>query len=137
MQTYTILVTQAEYDKAADVFAAAAGLDCCPAPAEETALAALVRDTGCRAVVLGVAPYRDALYDALAANAGDAGAATDVFMNEPYVPVAPDKDLRTLPNVVLTPHCGSNTLEANARMAASAIMQAKAFLNGSNAIQAS
>jgi len=74
MQTHTILVTQAEYDKASDVFAAAPGLDCRPAPADEAALAALVRDTGCRAVVLGVAPYRDALYDALADNAGENGA---------------------------------------------------------------
>ncbi|MDD4102724.1 MAG: NAD(P)-dependent oxidoreductase [Kiritimatiellae bacterium] len=335
MQTHTILVTQAEYDKAADVFAAAPGLDCRPAPADEASLAALVRETGCRAVVLGVAPYRDALYNALADNAGEAGAlivrfglgtdsinkpyaaakgiklvntpvdihtsvaeltlfligslmrripllntsirnggftpirgrelcgqtaliigggkiglkvcrmlhlgfgvrtlvcdsapenawlaragqsrealretfgieaysqeldsllpladlvtihlpltpetsnligssqlarmkpgsvlvnvgrggivnenalydalasghlagaATDVFVNEPYVPVAPDKDLRTLPNVVMTPHCGSNTFEANARMAASAIMQAKAFLGKSAATQTS
>jgi phosphoglycerate dehydrogenase-like enzyme len=321
----TVLVTQAEYDKAAAVFASAPGLDCRPAPADEAALAALVRETGCRIAVLGVAPYRDALYDALAANAGgrggllvrfgfgtdginkpyaktkgltlvntpvdiqtsvaeltlfligalmrrltrldaairaggfapirgrelcgqtaliigggkiglkvarmlhlgfgvrvlicdtaseaewlarsgqtrdalreingveaysqsldqllpqadlvtihlpltpdtkdllgaarlarmkpgsavinvgrggivdeaalyDAlasghlgGAATDVFASEPYVPVAPGKDLRTLPNIVFTPHCGSDTFEANARMGASAAQQAAAF----------
>jgi len=326
-----ILVTQAEFDKASSVFTSAPGLDCRPAPADEAALAALVRDTGCRIVVLGVAPYRDALYDALAHNASgqgalmvrfgfgtdginkplakekglalvntpvdiqtsvaeltlfligalmrriprldatvrgggfapvrgrelcgqtaliigggkiglkvsrmlhlgfgvrtlicdtatesdwlarsgqtrdalretfgieayaqdldallpqadlvtihlpltpetrdligarrlalmkpgsalvnvgrggivdeaalyDAlasghlgGAATDVFVNEPYVPVAPGKDLRALSNIVFTPHCGSDTCEANARMAASAVAQAAAFLSGNRA----
>lgn len=68
------LVTQAEYDKAASVFAATTGLDCRPAPADEAALAARVRATGCRIVVLGVAPYREPLYDALAENAGGGGA---------------------------------------------------------------
>jgi phosphoglycerate dehydrogenase-like enzyme len=324
----TVLVTQSEFDKAAAVFAAAQGVVCRPAPADEAALAARVRETGCRAVVLGVAPYRDALYDALAANAAgqgallarfgfgtdginkpyahakgltlvntpvdiqtsvaeltlflvgalmrriprldaavrgggfapvcgrelrgqtalivgggriglnvarmlhlgfgvrvlacsrsaesvwaaktgltretlretfgvatysqdldallpradlvtihlpltpdtrglfdaarlarmkpgsllvntgrggivdeialfDAlaaghlgGAASDVFLHEPYVPAAPDKDLRTLPTMVLSPHCGSNTAEANARMAASAARQVAAFLAG-------
>ncbi len=323
-----ILVTQAEYDKAASVFTSATGLDCRPAPADEAALAEMIRATGCRAVVLGVAPYREALYDALAQNAGErgallvrfgfgtdginkplakakgltlvntpvdiqtsvaeltlfligslmrripqldatirsggftpirgrelcgqtaliigggkiglkvarmlhqgfgvrtlicdaaaesdwlarsgqtrdalrenfgieayaqnaeallpladlvtlhlpltpetrnllgakqlallkpgstlvnvgrggivdevalydalasgrlAGAATDVFVNEPYVPVAPEKDLRTLPNIVFTPHCGSDTFEANARMASSAVAQASAFAAG-------
>ena len=326
-----VLVTQAEYDKAQAVFAHAPHITCLPAPADETALAAQIRATGCRAVILGVAPYRDALYDALAQNAGDqgalivrfgfgtdsivkplakakgltlvntpvdiqtsvaeltlfligslmrriprldaiirgggfapirgrelcgqtaliigggkiglkvsrmlhqgfgvrtlicdtateadwlarsgqtrdalretfgiaaysqdvesllpqadivtihlpltpetrdllgakrlarmkpgsvlvnvgrggivdetalfdalasghlAGAATDVFVTEPYVPVAPDKDLRTLPNIVFTPHCGSDTFEANARMGSSAAAQAAAFLAGDRA----
>jgi phosphoglycerate dehydrogenase-like enzyme len=326
-----VLITQAEYDKAASVFTSAPGLDCRPAPVDEAALAALVRATGCRAVVLGVAPYRDALYDALAENAAGqgalivrfgfgtdsvnkayakakgltlvntpvdiqtsvaeltlfligslmrriprldaairgggfapirgrelcgqtaliigggkiglkvsrmlhqgfgvralicdtatesdwlarsgqtrdalretfgieaysqnvesllpladlvtihlpltpttqnmlgakqlalmkpgsalvnvgrggiveeaalydalvsgplAGAATDVFVTEPYVPVVPDKDLRTLPNIVFTPHCGSDTFEANARMGSSAAQQAAAFLSGDRA----
>ena len=69
-----ILVTQSEYDKAAAVFSAAPGLDCRPAPADEASLAEQVRSTGCRIVVLGVAPYRDALYDALADNAAGRGA---------------------------------------------------------------
>lgn len=59
------------------------------------------------------------LYDALAAGRL-AGAAIDVFEREPYVPV-PGKDLRTLPNVVLVPHIGSNTAEANVRMAERAL----------------
>jgi D-3-phosphoglycerate dehydrogenase len=44
-----------------------------------------------------------------------AGAALDVFLEEPYKPSGPD--FRTLNNVILTPHCASNTVEANARMA--------------------
>ena len=58
----------------------------------------------------------DALYDVLA-DSHLGGAALDVFANEPYEPVSPDKDLRTLNNVVLTPHVASNTVESNERMA--------------------
>jgi phosphoglycerate dehydrogenase-like enzyme len=61
-----------------------------------------------------------ALYDALA-DGRIAGAALDVFEREPYVPVDPSRDLRTLPNVILTPHIGSNTVDANARMAGRAL----------------
>ena len=50
-----------------------------------------------------------------------AGAALDVFMREPYTPVESGGDLRSLPNVVLTPHVGSNTTAANHRMAERAI----------------
>jgi phosphoglycerate dehydrogenase-like enzyme len=44
------------------------------------------------------------------------GAALDVFEREADVPADPHKDLRKLDNVVLTPHVGSNTREANGRM---------------------
>jgi phosphoglycerate dehydrogenase-like enzyme len=56
-----------------------------------------------------------ALYNALKSGKLT-GAALDVFENEPYLPVS-GKDLRTLPNAVLTPHVGSSTLEACERMA--------------------
>ena len=62
----------------------------------------------------------DALYDALAGGR-IAGAALDVFGREPYEPADPARDLRTLPNVILTPHIGSNTVDANARMAGRAL----------------
>ncbi len=49
-----------------------------------------------------------------------AGAALDVFEKEPYVDLKgreKDYDLRTLPNVILTPHSASNTKEANYKTA--------------------
>jgi lactate dehydrogenase-like 2-hydroxyacid dehydrogenase len=61
-----------------------------------------------------------ALFDAIA-NERLAGAALDVFDREPYVPVDPSRDLRTLPNVVLAPHVGSHTREANRGMAERAL----------------
>jgi phosphoglycerate dehydrogenase-like enzyme len=50
-----------------------------------------------------------------------AGAALDVFVREPYTPVEGSGDLRSLANVILTPHVGSNTVEANRRMAERAL----------------
>ena len=56
------------------------------------------------------------------------GAALDVFKKEPYVPISPSKDLRCLPNVVMTPHVASNTAESNARMARMALENIRAIL---------
>ena len=61
-----------------------------------------------------------ALYDALVAGR-IAGAALDVFEREPYQPVDAGRDLRRLPNVILTPHVGSHTRAANRAMAARAL----------------
>jgi phosphoglycerate dehydrogenase-like enzyme len=61
-----------------------------------------------------------ALFDALAERRL-AGAALDVFEHEPYRPVEGGGDLRTLANVILTPHVGSNTVTANRRMAERAL----------------
>jgi glyoxylate reductase len=61
-----------------------------------------------------------ALYDALVAGRVR-GAALDVFEREPYLPVDGSHDLRALPQVILLPHVGSNTVEANARMAQRAL----------------
>ena len=58
----------------------------------------------------------EALYDALSSG-HLAGAGLDVYAHEPYEPMSPDKDLRKLGNVVLTPHVASNTVESNTRMA--------------------
>ena len=60
----------------------------------------------------------DALFDAVKDNL-IGGAALDVFKNEPYIPQM--KDLRTLENVIMTPHIGSSTLEACERMALSSL----------------
>jgi phosphoglycerate dehydrogenase-like enzyme len=61
-----------------------------------------------------------ALYDALVSRRL-AGAALDVFEREPYEPVDAEHDLRKLDNVMLVPHIGSNTAEANRRMCERAI----------------
>ena len=61
-----------------------------------------------------------ALYDALFEQR-IGGAALDVFEREPYQPVDPRRDLRTLQNVILTPHVGSTTPEANRGMAERAV----------------
>ena len=69
------------------------------------------------------------LYDLLAARS-IGGSALDVFTAEPYVPVVPDKDLRTLDNVVMLPHVGSYTGAAGKRMAERAIHNVQAGIEG-------
>ncbi|MCX7788022.1 MAG: hypothetical protein N2442_10030 [Spirochaetes bacterium] len=71
----------------------------------------------------------EALYDALASG-HLAGAALDVFTQEPYVPASADKDLRKLGNVVLTPHVASDTREANRNMQELILRNIEAFLSG-------
>lgn len=71
----------------------------------------------------------DALYNALKAEHLRA-AALDVFRNEPYAPVSPAKDLRQLPNVILTPHVASNTVEANFRVQQNILQNIERFLQG-------
>lgn len=66
-----------------------------------------------------------ALVAALASGA-IAGAALDVFENEPQVPPA----LRDMDNVVLTPHVGSATAETRHAMAALALANLKAHFAG-------
>ena len=70
-----------------------------------------------------------ALFDALAAGR-IAGAALDVFAREPYVPSEGAGDFRTLPNVILTPHVGSNTVESNGRMAERALHNVQSAVEG-------
>lgn len=57
-----------------------------------------------------------------------AGAALDVFAEEPYEPQG--EGFESLENVILTPHCASNTLEANARMAEACINNCLALASG-------
>ena len=56
-----------------------------------------------------------------------AGAALDVYDDEPNVPEA----LRALSNVVLTPHIGSATQESRAGMARMVLASVDAFFAGS------
>lgn len=58
----------------------------------------------------------NALFDALKNNR-IAGAALDVFEYEPYRPVDSARDLRTLENLLMTPHVGSSTQQACLRIA--------------------
>ena len=70
-----------------------------------------------------------ALFDVLKAGLL-AGAALDVYRTEPYVPAVGGKDLRTLENVILTPHIGSNTPEASIATAKSCLKNIDAFFHG-------
>ena len=56
-------------------------------------------------------------------------AALDVTSAEPYVPL-PGADLRTLSNVIMTPHVASNTGAANRRIAESCIENVKKYGQG-------
>jgi phosphoglycerate dehydrogenase-like enzyme len=68
----------------------------------------------------GAVVDENALYDAIQ-ESRIAGAALDVFAREPYTPDDPVRDLRKLPHTILTPHIGSNTAEANQRIAERAL----------------
>ena len=54
------------------------------------------------------------------------GAALDVFENEPKV----YKDLAKLPNVILTPHIASATIETRAKMSEIAALNLIAYFDG-------
>lgn len=73
-----------------------------------------------------------ALFEALRTKEFSA-AALDVYVNEPYFPTD-YADFRTLDNVVLTPHCGSNTQEASERMAEVVMKNIIAFQDGKEMI---
>jgi phosphoglycerate dehydrogenase-like enzyme len=62
-----VLVTEMEYRKAATTFSSAAGLECSPAPADETNLASAIREAGASSVIVGARRYSGPLYDAVPA----------------------------------------------------------------------
>ncbi|MDA0197080.1 MAG: NAD(P)-dependent oxidoreductase [Bacteroidetes bacterium] len=72
------------------------------------------------------------LFDALMSGKISA-AGLDVFAKEPYHPT-PDVDFRKLDNVVLAPHCGSNTSEASNRMAEKVVENILAYYSGNKMI---
>ncbi|MBQ6473365.1 MAG: hypothetical protein IJJ33_15370 [Victivallales bacterium] len=70
-----------------------------------------------------------ALYDALEQRQL-AAAALDVFANEPYISKVPNRDLRRLPNVVMTPHIASSTEDACLSMAKASVDGIRLVKNG-------
>lgn len=72
----------------------------------------------------GAVVDEDALVDEL--ESGRIGAGLDVFVHEPHVP----ERLRSLPNVVLTPHVASATVETRAAMARIVVDNVLAFARG-------
>ncbi|MCM3881568.1 MAG: hypothetical protein ND807_15780 [Vicinamibacterales bacterium] len=77
----------------------------------------------------GAVVVEAALFESLSAGR-IAGAALDVFAREPYVPAEGSGDLRSLPNVVLTPHVGSNTVESNRGIAERALQNIRFAMAG-------
>lgn len=70
-----------------------------------------------------------ALFEALSSGALGA-AALDVFEEEPYTPPDETRDLRCLPNVLMTPHMASGTSDACERMAQLALRNVELVLSG-------
>jgi len=77
----------------------------------------------------GAVVDEEALFDALR-DGIIGGAALDVFEREPYAPGDAAKDLRELDNVIMTPHSGSDTTEACARMAERALDNIRLAIEG-------
>ena len=87
---------------------------------------ALMKPTACLInTARGAVVDENALLDALI-NGRIAGAALDVYPKEPHINPA----FLTLPNVILTPHCGSNTHQARYEMARQASLRIQAVLAG-------
>ena len=103
----------------------------CPATSETAGMIsremlALMKPQACLVnTARGAVMDENALLDALK-EGRIAGAALDVYPNEPHV----NPELLKLPNVLLTPHCGSNTHQARYEMARQACLRIQAVLNG-------
>lgn len=61
---------------------------------------------------------------------GRINAALDVYETEPYRPQDPERDLRRLPDIIMTPHVGSSTTQASTRMAERVIRNIRDWMNG-------
>ena len=59
-----------------------------------------------------------------------AGAALDVYQNEPYEPAEDGEDLRHFPSLLMTPHIASNTRAANRRMASMVVENLRHWARG-------
>lgn len=103
----------------------------CPATPEtrnliDRHMLSLMKPTACLVnTARGAVLEEEALLDALRQNR-IAGAALDVYPDEPNVNPA----YLTLPNVILTPHCGSNTHQARYEMARQASLRIQTVLSG-------
>ncbi len=103
----------------------------CPATPETAGMIskkmiALMKPTACLVnTARGAVMDENALLDALREKR-IAGAALDVYPNEPHVNPA----LLELPEVILTPHCGSNTHQARYEMGRQASLRIQAVLDG-------
>jgi D-3-phosphoglycerate dehydrogenase len=91
-----------------------------------TELATMKRDAFVINVARGGVIDESALAEALTAGT-IAGAAVDVYSSEPP---AADHPLRSAPNVILTPHLGASTEEAQTRVAVEACEQVRDVLAG-------
>ena len=60
-----VIITEQEYKKGGHVFENAECFECISAPSDESGLAAKIRETGARYVIVGVEKYRLELYNAI------------------------------------------------------------------------
>jgi phosphoglycerate dehydrogenase-like enzyme len=60
-----VVVTDLEYNKAADIFENTAGFECICAPSDEKGLSEVIKQTGAKFAIVGVTKYSNELYDAI------------------------------------------------------------------------
>ena len=60
-----VVVTDLEYNKAADIFENTAGFECICAPSDEKGLSEVIKQTGAKYAIVGVTKYSNELYDAI------------------------------------------------------------------------
>ena len=60
-----VVVTDLEYNKAADIFENTDGFECICAPSDEKGLSEVIKQTGAKYAIVGVTKYSNELYDAI------------------------------------------------------------------------